>query len=173
MNQKKIDIAVVLGSDSDLPIAEKVKKILEDFNVPCAYTIRSAHRTPLDTKKKIKEFEERGCKIFIAIAGMAAHLAGIIASYTTMPVIGVPCSNAKSNTAINGLDALLSMVQMPEGVPVATVAIDNGANAALLAIQMLAISDIDLTEKLIVYKMGLEEKTLEKANKLTEADWPD
>ncbi len=144
----KKKVALLMGSDSDFPSLKGCIKILKDFGVDFELHIISAHRTP----RKAAEFSENAIKngfsVIIAAAGKAAHLAGVIAAHTILPVIGIPI---KSST-LDGLDALLSTVQMPKGVPVATVAIDGGENAALLAIQILAISDSDLAKKLTVYK---------------------
>jgi len=137
-------VGIVMGSDSDLPIVEKAINTLKSFGVPYEVHIFSAHRTPLEAAQFSKSAELNGFGVIIAAAGMAAHLAGAIAANTVLPVIGIPC---KSNT-LDGVDALLSTVQMPSGIPVATVAINGGVNAALLSIQMLAISDKELSQEL-------------------------
>ena len=137
-------IGIVMGSDSDLPIVKKATDILKEFDVPFEVHIYSAHRTPVEAADFAKNARENGFGAIIAAAGMAAHLAGAIAANTTLPVIGIPCKSSN----LDGLDALLSTVQMPTGIPVATVAINGGGNAALLAIQMLAIEDKELAEKL-------------------------
>ncbi len=137
-------IGIVMGSASDLPIVKKAIDTLNAFGVPSETHIYSAHRTPKEAKEFAESARERGFGAIIAAAGMAAHLAGAIAANTTLPVIGIPCKS----TNLDGLDALLSTVQMPSGIPVATVAIDGAANAALLAIQMLAITDETLAKKL-------------------------
>ena len=137
-------VAILMGSDSDLPIVEKAMEKLEEFNVPFEAHIYSAHRTPEEARAFAMAARTEGFGAIIAAAGKAAHLAGAIAANTTLPVIGIP---VKSST-LDGLDALLSTVQMPSGIPVATVAIDGAANAALLAMQMISIEDAELAEKL-------------------------
>ena len=137
-------VAVLMGSDSDLPIVEKGIKVLKDYGVPFEVHVYSAHRTPVECAEFVKGARESGFGVIIAAAGMAAHLAGAVAANTTLPVIGIPISC--KNTG--GMDALLATVQMPSGIPVATVAIDGAANAAILAIQILAISDSELQAKL-------------------------
>jgi len=137
-------IGIVMGSASDLPIVKKAIDMLNSFGVPNETHIYSAHRTPIEARDFALNARENGFGAIIAAAGMAAHLAGAIAANTTLPVIGIPCSSAK----LDGMDALLATVQMPTGIPVATVAIDGAANAALLAIQMLSIEDESLRRKL-------------------------
>jgi len=139
-------VAVLMGSKSDYPVMEETLKVLERFQIPYEVLITSAHRTPDRTHKYVKEAEERGCKVFICGAGMAAHLAGVVASMTTLPVIGVPMKGG----VMDGIDALLSTVQMPGGVPVATVAVGKAGakNAGYLAVQILATSDDELKAKL-------------------------
>ena len=137
-------IGIVMGSASDLPIVKKAIDMLESFGVPYEVHIYSAHRTPLDAREFALGARKAGFGAIIAAAGMAAHLAGAIAANTTLPVIGIPCKS----TNLDGLDALLATVQMPTGIPVATVAIDGAANAALIAIQILAVEDEALAEKL-------------------------
>lgn len=137
-------VSIVMGSDSDLPVVEQAISTLKEFGVPFNVGVMSAHRTPRVVADFASSAREKGVGVIIAAAGKAAHLAGVIASYTTLPVIGIPI---KSST-LDGMDALLSTVQMPGGIPVATVAIDGAKNAALLAIEMLAIQDADLAEKL-------------------------
>ena len=137
-------VAVIMGSDSDLPVAEKAINTLKELAVPYEVHVYSAHRTPLEAKEFSESARERGFGVIIAAAGMAAHLAGAIAANTTLPVIGIPIKSAN----LGGMEALLSTVQMPSGIPVATVAIDGAANAALLAAQMLAIEDEALAERL-------------------------
>lgn len=145
----KTSISVISGSLSDKPIVDDVINILSEFRVRYEAKVLSAHRNPEGLRKYIEASE---ADVFIAVAGMAAHLPGVIASLTVRPVIGVPVSGK-----LSGLDALLSIVQMPSGVPVASVAIDNGKNAALLAIEMLALRDPDLREKLLNYRRKLAE----------------
>ena len=137
-------IGIVMGSDSDLPVIEKAVKILREFDVPYEVHIYSAHRTPAEAGDFAKNARKNGFGVIIAAAGMAAHLAGAIAANTTLPVIGIPCKGP----VLDGMDALLSTVQMPTGIPVATVAIGGGANAALLAVQILATDDEALAAKL-------------------------
>ena len=147
-------IAIVMGSDSDLPTVKQGIDTLKEFDIPMEVRIMSAHRTPDDVSSFAKSARESGFGAIIAAAGKAAHLAGVIAAYTTLPVIGIPI---KSST-LDGLDALLSTVQMPGGVPVATVAIDGAKNAALLAIEMLAIEDESLAQKLDEYRVKQSEE---------------
>ena len=151
-------IGIVLGSDSDMPVVSKAIDTLKEFEVPYEVHIYSAHRTPQEAKAFAEGAVEAGFGAIIAAAGKAAHLAGAIAANTTLPVIGIP---VKSST-LDGLDALLSTVQMPSGIPVATVAIDGAANAALLAIQMLAIEDEALALKLSEQRKANAQKVLEK-----------
>lgn len=137
-------VGIIMGSDSDLPIIEKAVNVLKEFNIPYEVHIYSAHRTPVEARNFALNARENGFGVLIAAAGMAAHLAGAIAANTTLPVIGIPCKSS----VLDGMDALLSTVMMPTGIPVATVAINGGANAALLAAQIIAVSDKELTEKL-------------------------
>lgn len=156
-------VGIVMGSDSDLPILEKTVATLKQFDVPYEVHVYSAHRTPVEAKEFAATAREKGFGVMIAAAGMAAHLAGAIAANTTLPVIGIPC---KSQT-LDGMDALLSTVQMPSGIPVATVAINGGANAALLAIQMLAIEDAELAQKLDAKRVADSKAVLEKDAKIS------
>ena len=151
-------VAVIMGSDSDLPVAEKAINTLKELAVPYEVHVYSAHRTPLEAKEFSESARERGFGVIIAAAGMAAHLAGAIAANTTLPVIGIPIKSAN----LGGMEALLSTVQMPSGIPVATVAIDGAANAALLAAQMLAIEDEALAERLRVKRAADTAKVLAK-----------
>lgn len=137
-------VAIIMGSDSDLPVVKKAVDMLEQFSVPYEVHVFSAHRTPKEASQFSSTARERGFGAIIAAAGMAAHLAGAIAANTTLPVVGIPVSSAN----LGGMDALLSTVQMPTGIPVATVAVNGAANAALLCIQMLAIEDKDLARAL-------------------------
>ncbi len=137
-------VGIVMGSDSDLPILEKTMDTLKNFGVPFEAHVFSAHRTPDKAIDFAKSAEEQGFGVLIAAAGMAAHLGGVLAANTVLPVVGIPCQS----NALEGMDALLSTVQMPSGVPVATVAINGGVNAALLAVEILALSDGDLAQKL-------------------------
>lgn len=164
---KKILVGIFLGSDSDLTIMSEAAKVLEEFNVPYALTISSAHRSPNLTLENIENFQKIGVKIIIAGAGLAAHLAGVIAAHFPLPVIGVPLKGG----ALNGVDSLCSTVQMPPGIPVATVGIDNAKNAGLLAIQILSVSDKNLGKKLLAYKKELATGVLKKAEKLEKIGW--
>lgn len=157
-------VAIIMGSDSDLPVVEKAVTTLEKFAVPFEVHVYSAHRTPDEVKTFTLNARGNGFGAVIAAAGKAAHLAGAIAAMTTLPVIGIPI---KSST-LDGLDALLSTVQMPSGIPVATVAIDGAENAALLAIQMLAIEDKSLAEALMNMRIKSAAKVLEKNKKIEE-----
>ncbi|MEW6410356.1 MAG: 5-(carboxyamino)imidazole ribonucleotide mutase [Nitrospirota bacterium] len=156
-------VAIVMGSDSDLPVMEEAAKTLDEFGVPYEMTISSAHRSPKRTSDFAKDVESRGLRVIIAGAGGAAHLAGVIASETTLPVIGVPIDASP----LKGMDSLFSTVQMPPGVPVATVGINNARNAAILAVQILAVSNKELRDKLNAFKAKLEKSVEEKAKKLT------
>lgn len=151
-----------MGSDSDLPIMQAAQNALDRLGVACEIDIVSAHRTPDKLHVYATSAEERGLKVLIAGAGGAAHLPGMAAALSILPVIGVPISA----TRLQGLDALLSIVQMPAGVPVATVAIDNAANAAILAAQILATGDPQLRERLRAYKTGLGDEVMKKSAKL-------
>lgn len=157
-------VGIVLGSDSDLPVMEEAARILKDFGVPYEMTIASAHRSPDLAAEYARNAEERGIAVIIAGAGMAAHLPGVLAAYTCLPVIGVPLQGGASG----GLDALYSIVQMPPGVPVATVAINGVRNAALLAVQILGLKEPLLRERFRSYKKGLMESVIRKAEKLRE-----
>ena len=137
-------VGIVMGSDSDLPILQKTMDTLSDFGIPYECHIYSAHRTPEEAGAFARNARSNGFGVIIAAAGMAAHLAGAMAANTTLPVIGIPCKS----TCLDGIDALLSTVQMPSGIPVATVAINGGVNAALLSAQILAVSDDELAAKL-------------------------
>lgn len=151
-------ISIIMGSTSDLPVMEKAAKLLDEMEVPFEINALSAHRTPERVEVFAKGAKDRGIKAIIAAAGMAAHLPGVIASMTPIPVIGVPI-----NSSLDGIDALLAIVQMPPGIPVATVGIDASLNAAILALQMIATGDSALQERLISYKEALKGK-IEKAN---------
>ena len=151
-------IGVIMGSDSDLPVVEKAVDVLKEYGVPFELHVYSAHRTPEEARGFAVAARENGFGAMICAAGMAAHLAGAFAANTTLPVIGIPIAGSR----LDGMDALLSTVQMPTGLPVATVAINGAANAALLAIQMLAITDADLAAKLDEARVKGREKVLEK-----------
>lgn len=151
-------VAIIMGSDSDLPVVEKAISTLEEFDVPFEIHVYSAHRTPQQVRGFSETAYDNGFGVIIAAAGKAAHLAGAVAAATTLPVIGIP---VKSST-LDGLDALLSTVQMPGGIPVATVAIDGAKNAALLAVQILAVSDPELYRKLQENRQSSAKKVLAK-----------
>lgn len=157
MNNKNL-VGIIMGSDSDLPTMKPAADILEEFNVPYEIKVVSAHRTPFDMIEYGKSAQNRGLKTIIAGAGGAAHLPGMIAASTSLPVIGVP---VKSST-MSGLDSLYSIVQMPPGVPVATVAIGGGKNAGLLAVQILAVSDEELMVKMNEYKLRIAQESRDK-----------
>ena len=151
-------VSIIMGSTSDLPVMEKAAAFLDEMEIPFEMHALSAHRTPEAVEVFAKGAEKRGIKVIIAAAGMAAHLCGVIASMTTVPVIGVPI-----NSTLDGMDALLAIVQMPPGIPVATVGINGALNSAILAVQILATSDNDLQKKLADYKESLKNKIV-KAN---------
>ena len=151
-------VGIVMGSDSDLPVISKAVDVLREFDVPFEVHVYSAHRTPAEAADFARSAREKGFGVIIAAAGMAAHLAGVLAAGTILPVIGIPCRSA----VLDGMDALLSTVQMPSGIPVATVAIDGGSNAALLALEILALSDEALAGKLEEKRKKNAEAVLEK-----------
>ena len=152
-------VSIIMGSTSDLPVMEKAAQLLNDLHVPFEMNALSAHRTPEAVEEFAKNAAGRGIKVIIAAAGMAAALPGVIAANTTLPVIGVPVKGS----VLDGVDALYSIIQMPPGIPVATVAINGAMNAAILAVQMLALSDTELATKFADYKTGLKKKIV-KAN---------
>ncbi len=156
-------IGIIMGSDSDLPVVEKAINTLKDYGVPYEVHVFSAHRTPVEAAEFSKNARDNGFGAIIAAAGMAAHLAGAIAANTTLPVIGIPVKS----TCFDGMDALLSTVQMPSGIPVATVAVNGAANAALLCIEILAVSDASLAQKLNDARKKAADVVLEK-NKAVE-----
>jgi 5-(carboxyamino)imidazole ribonucleotide mutase len=151
-------VGIIMGSDSDLPTMQGAVDICNEFGVAYEVRVVSAHRTPADMADYASTAHQRGIRVIIAGAGGAAHLPGMVAAYSPLPVIGVPVQSK----ALNGLDSLLSIVQMPRGVPVATVAVGGGHNAGILAVQIIAASDPALLEKVIVYKNGLAEQSREK-----------
>ena len=157
-------VAIIMGSDSDLPVVEKAIHTLEDYGVPFEVHVYSAHRTPNEAKAFAASARDNGFGVIIAAAGKAAHLAGALAAASTLPVIGIP---VKSST-LDGIDALLSTVQMPSGIPVATVAIDGAVNAALLSIQMLAVEDAALAAKLDAARAKAAAAVLEKDRAIAE-----
>ena len=161
MNAK---VGIIMGSDSDFPLMKKTVEVLEEFGIAYEVKVSSAHRTPEDTLEYAKTAVDRGLKVIIAGAGAAAHLPGVIAAETTLPVIGVPI-NA---TALNGMDALYAIVQMPSGVPVASVGIDATKNAGLLAVQILATADDELRQKMVEYKENMKKAVLKKNAKIQE-----
>ena len=156
-------VGLIMGSTSDLPTVQKAADVLEEFGVPYEMHIYSAHRTPVEAREFCTSARAKGFGVIIAAAGMAAHLAGAMAAGTTLPVIGIPISSAH----LDGLDALLSTVQMPSGMPVATVAIDGAANAALLAAQILAVEDAALAEKLSAMRRAQHDAVIAKDAVLT------
>lgn len=156
--------ALIIGSDSDLPIVEPCIKTLKKFGMPFEVRVISAHRTPARAEEFASKAVENGYGVIIAAAGKAAHLAGVLAAYTVLPVIAIPIKSS----ALDGLDALLSMVQMPAGIPVATVAIDGAANAAILACQILSLDEPQLRAKLLDEKVKMAEAVAEKNIKLAE-----
>lgn len=155
----KAKVSIIMGSTSDLPVMEKAAKVLNDFKIPFEINALSAHRTPEEVEKFAKNAKANGIQAIIAGAGMAAHLPGVVAAMTTIPVIGVPIE-----ASLDGLDALLSIAQMPPGIPVATVAVNGAMNAGILAAQILAVGDEQLQQAMIDFKEGLKDKIV-KANK--------
>ncbi|QUH30514.1 5-(carboxyamino)imidazole ribonucleotide mutase [Vallitalea guaymasensis] len=155
-------VGIIMGSDSDLPVMQEAAKILDEFQISYELTVVSAHRTPERLFEYAKSAKEKGLKVIIAGAGGAAHLPGMVASLTTLPVIGVP---VKTRT-LNGIDSLYSIVQMPPGIPVATVAINGAKNAGILASSIIGTFDEDISKKVEEYKNNLRETVKEKANKL-------
>ena len=151
-------IGIVMGSKSDFPVVQKAIQILKELEIPYEVHILSAHRTPGEPAEFARSARGKGLAAVIAFAGMAAHLAGAIAANTTLPVIGVPCPGSN----LEGLDALLSTVQMPSGIPVATVAVGGGANAAVLAAQILAVDDLELAQRLVDQRTAMAEKILDQ-----------
>ncbi len=151
-------VSIIMGSTSDLPVMKKAADILNDFRIPFEMQALSAHRTPKEVEAFASEAAGRGIKVIIAGAGMAAHLAGVVAALTPLPVIGVPLVSS-----LEGLDALLAMIQMPPGIPVATVALNGAMNAGILAVQILSLSDEELSRRFVAYKQNLAGKIV-KAN---------
>jgi phosphoribosylamine--glycine ligase len=161
-----ISVLILMGSDSDAPVMQAAVDVLREFDVPCEVTVASAHRSPERVMRLVSEAPGRGVRLFIVGAGAAAHLGGVVAAHTTLPVIGVPIDSS----ALKGMDALLSTVQMPPGVPVATVSIGKpgATNAGVLAVQMLALADASLAERLTQYKKKLADKVEQAAARLHE-----
>jgi len=156
-------VSIIMGSTSDLPVMKKAADLLNEFQVPFEMQALSAHRTPKEVEEFASTAEARGIKVIIAGAGMAAHLAGVIAASTPVPVIGVPLVSS-----LEGLDAMLAMIQMPPGIPVATVALNGAMNAAILAIQILAVGDAELAARFKTYKANLAQKIVKANNELKE-----
>ena len=159
-------VSIIMGSTSDLPIMEKAAKVLDEFEIPFEMSALSAHRTPDEVAEFAKGAEERGIKVIIAAAGMAAHLGGVIASMTTLPVIGVPI-----RSSFDGLDSLLAIVQMPPGIPVATVGVNGSLNAAILAAQILATGDDQIASKIEAYKSSLTDKIVKANEELAKIEY--
>jgi phosphoribosylaminoimidazole carboxylase PurE protein len=159
-----ISVLILMGSDSDAPVMQAAVDVLREFDVPCEMTVASAHRSPERVMRLVSEAPGRGVRLFIVGAGAAAHLGGVVAAHTTLPVIGVPIDSS----ALKGMDALLSTVQMPPGVPVATVSIGKpgATNAGVLAVQMLALADASLADRLTQYKKKLADKVEQAAARL-------
>lgn len=151
-------VALVMGSDSDWPVVQKAAAVLKEFEIPFEVRVLSAHRTPNQAAEYARTAEERGLRVLVAAAGLAAHLGGVLAAHTVLPVIGLPCAGGP----LNGLDALYATVQMPGGVPVATVGIGNATNAGLLAVQILATADAALRARLADYKLKMADKVAAK-----------
>lgn len=159
-------VSIIMGSTSDLPVMEKAAKVLNDMAIPFEMNALSAHRTPAEVEEFAKGAAGRGIKVIIAGAGMAAHLPGVIAAMTPVPVIGVPI-----NSSLNGMDALLAIAQMPPGIPVATVAINGAMNAGILAVQMLAVGDARLKTEMVKFKESLKKKIVDANQALTEVKY--
>lgn len=157
-------VGIIMGSDSDLPIMQEAVDVLEEFGISYDLTVCSAHRLPKETADYALGAEERGMEVIIAGAGGAAHLPGVIAAYTILPVIGVPIKTS----SLSGVDSLYSIVQMPKGIPVATVAINGSANAALLAVEMMAVKEPGMRQKLKLYRQRMAEGVLKKDQQLKE-----
>jgi len=160
-------VSIFMGSTSDLPVMEKAAQVLNDFKIPFEMSALSAHRTPQEVEVFAKNAAGRGIKVIIAAAGMAAHLPGVIASMTPLPVIGVPV-----RSSLEGLDALLSIVQMPPGVPVATVGINAAQNAGILAAQIIGAGDAEVLERVVSFKSSLKKKIVEANEELRQVKYP-
>ncbi len=161
-------VSIIMGSDSDLPVMQKAADLLEEMHVPFEIKILSAHRTPDLVKKHVESLRERGVRVVIAGAGGAAHLPGVIAAYTTLPVIGVP---VKSSISIDGWDSILSILQMPPGIPVATVGLDAARNAAILALQILAITDENYAQRLSQLRQNFKTKVVNANQKIKDMNY--
>ena len=164
MIKNKIEVGIIMGSDSDLPIMEDAIKILKEFGVGYEVKVLSAHRTPDQHSEYSKSALGRGLKVIIAAAGGAAHLPGVTAAHTIIPVIGVPIKGK----SLEGMDSLLSIVQMPPGVPVATVAINGAKNASILALSIISLENVEIKSKLLDYKKKMENESMEKNKKVTQ-----
>ncbi|MCG9899833.1 MAG: 5-(carboxyamino)imidazole ribonucleotide mutase [Hydrotalea sp.] len=167
--EKAAQVGIIMGSDSDLPIMQEAAKFLQDLDIPFELTIVSAHRTPQRLMEYASKAKERGLQVIIAGAGGAAHLPGMVASITPLPVIGVPI---KSSNSIDGWDSVLSILQMPNGIPVATVALNGAKNAGILAASILGSSNADILQKVASYKAKLEQQVLDKVQQVKEKGWP-
>ncbi len=159
-------VSIIMGSTSDLPVMEKAAKVLNDMGIPFEMNALSAHRTPAEVEDFAKNAAERGIEVIIAGAGMAAHLPGVIAAMTPVPVIGVPI-----NSSLSGMDALLAIAQMPPGIPVATVAINGAMNAGILAVQILAVGDVALKAKMVDFKESLKKKIVDANRDLSQVKY--
>ena len=159
-------VSIIMGSTSDLPVMEKAANFLDAMGIPFEMNAFSAHRTPTEVEAFARTAEERGLKVIIAGAGMAAALPGVVAASTTLPVIGVPIKGM-----LDGLDAMLSIIQMPPGIPVATVGVNGAQNAAILAMQMLALGDEAMMQKLVAYKAGLKKKIVKANEELAKLEY--
>jgi len=159
-------VSIIMGSTSDLDVMAKAASLLDEFEIPFELNALSAHRTPEEVEKFTKEAKDRGIKVIIAGAGMAAHLPGVIAAMTPLPVIGVPI-----NASLSGFDSILSILQMPPGIPVATVAVNGAMNAAILAVQMMAINDPKIMSKLVKFKESLKQKIVAANKELSEVKY--
>jgi 5-(carboxyamino)imidazole ribonucleotide mutase len=162
MTKAKIEVGIIMGSDSDLPIMEDAIKVLKEFGIGYEVRVLSAHRTPNQHAEYSKSALSRGLKVIIAAAGGAAHLPGVTAAQTTLPVIGVPIKGK----SLEGMDSLLSIVQMPPGIPVATVSINGAKNAAILAMSIMGVANSDIQEKLVEYRKKLEKESIAKNNNI-------
>jgi 5-(carboxyamino)imidazole ribonucleotide mutase len=160
-------VSIIMGSTSDLPVMEKAAQVLNDFRIPFEINALSAHRTPEEVEKFAKGAAERGIKVIIAAAGMAAHLPGVIAAMTPLPVIGVPIK-----ASLEGLDSMLSIIQMPPGIPVATVGINGALNAGILAAQIIGAGDVEVMNTVVKYKEGLKKKIVEANEELKKIKFP-
>ncbi len=160
-------VSILMGSKNDYKVLEAAAKFFNENEIPFEMNAFSAHRTPMEVKQIVSTAHERGVKVFIAAAGMAAHLPGVVASLTHLPVIGIPV-----NASFDGMDALLSIVQMPPGIPVATVSVNGAQNAAILALQILATSDKTMEEKMLQFKSGLKGKVIAANQELAQESFP-